>query len=178
MLRSAPVLLIGLLLALPAHGDEPPSDEPMHAPNAQTAPAAQPAPAAPAAQPAVAAQPAATAQPAAVGVSEEIIPNPPRVYGYGFGGAALGSLALGAILGGVALSKSNEQEGNPSSPTVYTRDLRDAGDQGRSLAVGSYVFLGVGIALAVTDVVLWYEIFRKPRVIRRNPDGSILSGAK
>jgi hypothetical protein len=173
------LITVGMLLALPAHADEPPGDEPMPgaaqpspAASAEPSAAAQPPPAAQAAPAAQSAPAAAVAAPSVA--SEEVIPNPPRVYGYAFGGAALGSLALSAILGGVALSKSSEQEGNPSNPPLYTRDLRDSADQGRALADTSYVFLGLGIALAVTDAVLWYEIFRKPRVIKRLSDGTVV----
>jgi len=182
MLRTAPILL-GLLLALPAHAEEPPSDE--HMPKAQPAKTAEPAAAAPA--PAVAAAPApAVAAPAAAAPSkvnadgsvEEIIPNPPKKYALAVGGAAVGSLALAAILGGVALGRSSDQNGNTAMPPVYTPDLRDAGSQGRALANTSYVFIGVGLALAVTDVALWYETLRKPRTIRRMPDGTVVSGGK
>jgi hypothetical protein len=180
MLRTAPILL-GLLLALPAHAEEPPSDEPM--PQAKSAPAAAaPAPAAVAAPAPAAAAPApVAAAPAKAntdGTVEEIIPNPPKKYALAVGGAAVGSLALAAILGGVALGKSSEQEGNTGMPPVYTPDLRDSGSQGRALANTSYVFIGVGLALAITDVALWYETLRKPRTIRRTPDGTIVSGGK
>jgi hypothetical protein len=191
MLRTAPILL-GLLLALPARAEEPPSDEPM--PQAQPAKSAQPAAAAPApaaaapapaaAAPAPAAAAPAASTPGAVtkvnadGSIDEVIPNPPKVYALAVGGAAVGSLALSAILGGVALSRSSEQEGNTSSPPLYTRDLRDSGDQGRAMATTSYVFLGVGVALAITDVVLWYETYRKPRVIRRTAEGNLAGGGK
>jgi hypothetical protein len=191
MLRS---LLLALLIATPLHaqegGDEPmPSQPPAkEAPAAATeAPAAAPAapataaPAAPATAAPMAAAPAtaapaatASAAPAEAAAVEEVIPNPPRVYGFAFGGAALGSLALSAILGGVALSRSGEQNGDVSNPPVYTQNLRDSGDQGRALANTSYVFLGLGIALAVTDVVMWYEIFRKPRVVKRTADGVVV----
>jgi hypothetical protein len=184
MLRTAPILL-GLLLALPAHAEEPPSDEPMpQAKSAAPAAAATPAPAPAAASaptPAVAAPAPVAAAPSRVnadGTVEEIIPNPPKKYALAVGGAAVGSLALAAILGGVALGKSSDQNGNTAMPPVYTPDLRDAGSQGRALANTSYVFIGIGLALAVTDVALWYETLRKPRTIRRTPDGTVVSGGK
>jgi len=112
-------------------------------------------------------------QPPTTGWSPKSSHNPPRVYGFAFGGAALGSLALGAILGVWLSARAGNQEGNASAPPLYTRDLRDEAGQGRALATSAYVFLGVGIALAVTDVVLWYEIYRKPRVIKRTPEGVV-----
>jgi hypothetical protein len=181
MLRSTPLLLLMFALVRPVHADET-QDEPMPKPStppaAVSAPAPTPAPvvvAAPAA-PIATAQPTSSPKVGADGLIEEVIPNPPRVYGYAFGGAALGTLAIGAIMGGVAWSKSNAQEGDASNPQLYTKDFQDDAATGKNLASASYAFLAVGAALAVTDIVLWFEIFRKPRVLRRTPEGIVVPG--
>jgi hypothetical protein len=182
MLRTVLASLLTLSLAMAqARADEPPGDEPMPKqpagePAPSTPPAAAPAPAAQEAPPAAAA-PAAPAAPAPAASSntlatdEEVIANPPKVYALGFGGAALGALAIGTILGGIALSRSHEQEGNTSMPPLYTHDLNNRASQGSSLATSSYVFFAAGAALAVTDIVLWYETYRKPRVMKRTSEG-------
>jgi hypothetical protein len=182
------LLVIGLAAALlaPAHADEPagqkqpvetdepPPAQPAPAPSAPTAPetaapapTTEPAPAAPA--------PAAPAPVAAPAAPDEMvtIPNPPKRYALAFAGAAAGCFVLGGILGGVALSREDEQNGNPANPPLYTRDLQDRGSAGKSMATSAYVFFGLGAALAVVDVVLWIETFRKPRSVKRSLAASL-----
>ncbi len=77
------------------------------------------------------------------------------------GGVAAGSLIAGGVLGGLSLGKSSDQEGNPNSPPLYTRSLKDDGDQGKAMAIGAYVTLGVGAALTLVEAVLLYERFHK-----------------
>jgi hypothetical protein len=105
---------------------------------------------------------------------EEVIPRPARKWGWAFGAAALGTLALGGVLGGVALARADEQGGNPSAPTYYTQALLDRGNQGKALADSAYAFFALGAALAVVDVVLWIEILRKPTVRRRDATSAAL----
>jgi hypothetical protein len=100
-------------------------------------------------------------------LGEEIIPNPPKKYAIAVGGAALGLWVVGGILGGIALGKSNAQEGNPADPPVYTSGLADEAKTGASLATASYVFFGLAAAATIVDAVLWYEALRKPRTIKK-----------
>jgi hypothetical protein len=182
-----------------ARADEPTGDEPMPKSPAGAPAATTPATTTPAASTPATTTPAATSTPAATtaapapaqtapasvpaaampkvgadGLVEEIIPNPPKVYGWAFGGAAVGALLIGSILGGVAHAYANEQEGSVSHPPLYTNNLRDRGKTGAATAATGYAFLAIGGALAVTDVVLWYEIFRKPRTVKRTPEGVVV----
>lgn len=94
-------------------------------------------------------------------------PDVPRVskkWGWAFGGAAVGCLVLGSVLGGIAYSRSGEQEGNPANPMLYTPGLQQRGTEGAAMAGAGYGFIGVGVALAIVDAVIWYEALRKPQV--------------
>ncbi len=189
MLRTLLAMLLAFALAVPARADEPSTDEPMPkqpaveqapATTATTAAPATPAPAEPAPAATAPATQVAAPKLAPDGTVDEIIPNPPKKYAFAFGGAALGCLLIGGILGGVALQRSNEQSGNVAMPPLYTHDLQQRGTLGTNLATSSYVFFAAGAALAVTDIVLWYETFRKPRVVKRTPEGVTMntSGGK
>jgi hypothetical protein len=98
---------------------------------------------------------------------QEILPNPPKRYPLAVLGVAAGCYLMAGILGGVALDRANEQEGNVKSPPVYTPTLRDHATEGKNLATAAYVFLGVGAAVTIADAVLWVEALRKPRTWRR-----------
>jgi hypothetical protein len=105
---------------------------------------------------------------------EEVIPNPSKKWGLAFAGATAGVLIIGAALGGVALSRQDEQNGNASSPPLYTKDLQDRGNQADAIAKSSYAFFTLGAILGVVDAVLWFEALRKPRTMKR-PAGSVAS---
>jgi hypothetical protein len=109
----------------------------------------------------------APAAPAAATESEEVeLPNPPKVWALSFGGAALGLWALAAATGGAALALSHAQEGDPTMPQPYTQDLADQASAGKSLAIASYVFIGLASVTTIVDAVLWYECLRKPRTMK------------
>jgi hypothetical protein len=95
---------------------------------------------------------------------EEVVPRPSKKWPIAFGGAAVGVLIIGGALGGAALARANEQNGDAKAPPLYTQDLHDRGEQGKTMAVASYAFLGIGAALALVDAVLWYEALRKPQL--------------
>jgi hypothetical protein len=109
----------------------------------------------------------ATAPAAAALHSEEVTPNPPKKWGWAFGGVAVGSFILGGALGGAALARSNEQAGNPMMPELYTDAVRKRGEQGSELAAAGYTFIGLGVVAAVVDAVIWFEVLRKPRRVQR-----------
>jgi hypothetical protein len=145
-MRTLTVLLLIGSLSSPALADGP--DEPKQ--TAQPAPAPAPAP-------------AVVAPASSSSSTTEVVKNPPKVWAWAFGGAAIGSIILGGALGGAALARSNEQEGNPANPPLYTKQLQKNANEGEALATAGYVFIGVGAALAVVDAVIWYECYRKPR---------------
>ena len=87
-------------------------------------------------------------------------PRPSYKLCIAMGGAAVGALIIGGVLGGVAKSREDEQNGSVASPTLYTAELQDRGKQGSTIAIAGYVFIGIGAALAVADVVLWIERLR------------------
>jgi hypothetical protein len=97
------------------------------------------------------------------GVQEETIPRPSRKWPLAFAGAAIGALIVGVALDGAALARANEQNGNAAAPPLYTQDLHDRGEQGKTMAAVGYAFLGIGAGLALVDAVLWYEALRKPQ---------------
>jgi hypothetical protein len=186
MLRAVLTLCLASALTSPVRADEPPAgppptfDEPTpkspETPPAQTQAPAPPAPPqvetpppAPPAPPPPAPPPAASNAPkvGSDGMIEEVIPNPSKKWGLAFAGAAAGAFVIGGILGGVALSRSDEQSGNPSNPPIYTKDLQDRGREGETLAKTSYAFFAIGGILAIVDAVMWYEALRAPRVVRR-----------
>ena len=149
----------------PRNADAPAAAAPATPAPAEAAPAPAPAQVvapAPAPAPVVAAPAAATA------TGGEILPNPPKIYGWAFGGAALGSWLIGGILTGVASARSSEQEGNVNNPPLYTKGLQDRAAEGKTLATTGYVFIGLGAALTVVDAVLWFEILRKPRTTQKS----------
>jgi hypothetical protein len=96
-------------------------------------------------------------------VTEEAGPPPPKKLIIGLGAGALAAFAAGGALGGVALSMSNEQEGSPGNPAVYTQALADRARLGNNLAIGAYACFGLGGALALVDVVMLIELARHPR---------------
>jgi hypothetical protein len=149
------LLILVVFHAVWARADEPAPAPPAPPPTAS--PAAQPAP--------IPAEPAPAAPPLPGAISqEETIPRPHKKWGFIFGGAAVGALVLGGALGGAALSRANEQSGNPANPPLYTRDLKQRAEEGKNLAASAYVFFGVGAALAIVDAVIWFEALRKPQV--------------
>jgi hypothetical protein len=76
-------------------------------------------------------------------------------------GVAAGALLLtGAVLGGVARARSNEQEGDPANPPLYDQQLQARGRDGESMATAAYVLLGLGGAAAIADLILWIERLR------------------
>jgi hypothetical protein len=168
------VLSAGLVGVARADGPEETKPAETQPAPAQPAPvAAQPAPVA--AQPApVAAEPAPAPQPVpaaalpATRSDEEVQPNPSKKYGFAFLGAAGGAFVLAIATGAAALAKSAEQEGNTGSPAIYTQDLKDSAAAGKSLADASYAFTIVGAVLAVVDGVIWFEVLRKPKVVKKS----------
>jgi hypothetical protein len=134
-------------------------------PRRDAPPAAAPTPAQPAAAQPAPAQPAPEAAVAPTAGDKDVtVTRPSKKWGWAFGGAAVGCLLVGSILGGVAYGRSGEQEGNPASPMPYTEGLQQRGSEGQAIAGAGYAFLGVGAALAIVDAVIWYEILRKPQV--------------
>jgi hypothetical protein len=106
----------------------------------------------------------ARAQNAPASTSEEAeIPNPPKVWAYAFGGAALGLWVVAAATGGAALGLASAQNGDPTNPMPYTQDLASQADTGKTLATTAYAFMGLAAAVTIVDAVLWYECFKKPR---------------
>jgi hypothetical protein len=103
---------------------------------------------------------AETPPPAVPAVTEEAGPPPSKKLVLGLGLGAVGVLAVGGALGGVALALASEQQGNPASPSVYTQDLSDRARVGNNLAIGAYTAFGVGAALAIVDVVVLIEMAR------------------
>ncbi len=105
--------------------------------------------------------PAAVAETTASSKSDDV-PRPSwkLCLGLGVGGAA--ALLAGAVLGGLAKARSNEQEGSVDSPPLYDEHLASRGRQGDRMATSAYVLLSIGGALAISDIVLWVERLRKP----------------
>lgn len=143
------------------------ADEPVPA----EAPAPQPAVAEPA--PAVVEPAPATLAPTAgvdlsakppgpVSERKDDVPRPSYKLCIGLGVGAVAALVTGGALGGVAKSREAEQNGDSSSPPLYTPELVDRGKQAETIAIVGYTFLGIGGALAIADVVLWVERLRKP----------------
>jgi hypothetical protein len=95
----------------------------------------------------------AEAQPAPQQPKQAPAPAPPKrnVLGITLVSAGGALAAAGGVLGGIALMKADELE---------TQDDPDA-DKAPSLAIGADVMLGVGIASAVTGVVLL--VLKRPR---------------
>jgi hypothetical protein len=98
---------------------------------------------------------------------EETVPRPAPKWGWAFAGATVGAFVIGAGLGGAALARASEQNGNPASPAYYTQDLANRANEGKTLANTAYAFFGIGAALAVVDAIIWFEVLRKPQVKRR-----------
>jgi hypothetical protein len=116
-----------------------------------------------------AAPPAATAPTpaAAAAQQEEVIPNPPKVWAYAFGGAAVGLWVIAAATGGAALGLASEQNGDPTNPMPYTQGLADNANAGKTLAATAYAFIGLAAVVSIVDAVLWYECFKKPRKLEK-----------
>jgi hypothetical protein len=93
----------------------------------------------------------------------DVLPNPPKKYAWALLGGAAGSLVIGISLGAVALGRSSEQNGDPSMPPIYTSDLHDRGREGQAMSIAAYAFITFGIVLGVLDVIMWFEVLRKPR---------------
>ena len=176
-MRSLVALSLVAALAAPAFADPPPADGPPPTFTDEPAQTDAPAKAAPAPVAAPAAAPAPAPSTPAMDPGDEVIPNPPKIWALSFGGAAVGCLLIGGILGGVALSRAGEQEGNVHSPSFYNQALKDNADQGGTLATTSYVVFALGAALAITDVVLWFETYRTPRRIHRSMAATTFSPA-
>jgi hypothetical protein len=112
--------------------------------------------------------PAATAPtPAPTAEPEETIPNPPKVWAYAFGGAALGLWVIAAATGGAALGLASAQNGDPTNPMPYTQSLANDADTGKTLAATAYAFIGLAAVATIVDAVLWYECFKKPRKLEK-----------
>ena len=114
----------------------------------------------------------------------EDVPRPSWKLCVGFGAAAVVGLLTGAVLGGVARSRENEQRGDAGSPVLYTEELESRGRAGDQMATAAYVFLALGAASAVVDIALWVERLRKvPRkkeashagLLRPTPSGVTVS---
>ena len=112
-------------------------------------------------EPAPVAQPAVVVQPAAPERKDDV-PRPSYKLCIGLGAGAIAALVTGGVLGGIAHSREADQNGNVNSPSLYSQALIDQGKQAESIAIAGYVFLGIGGALAIADVVLWVERLRKP----------------
>jgi uncharacterized membrane protein len=98
---------------------------------------------------------------------EEVVPNPPKSRAIIIGSVAGGCFLLGAVLGGVAFARAQEQSGDATNPQLYTAELAAKAGEGKALAISAYVFFAVGGALAIADAILWVETLRKPRTIKR-----------
>lgn len=74
-------------------------------------------------------------------------------------GAGAGLLAVGAVLGGVALSLERDVNGRIVDPSQnlddYARDLRDDGKRADSFALTADVLLGVGGAAVISAFLLY-----------------------
>ncbi|HZS35307.1 MAG TPA: hypothetical protein VFF06_00695 [Polyangia bacterium] len=176
-MRQVLALLLVTALARPlwaaAGPDDPrPSDDPGVTTPAPTNPAANPSAPPPAvvepAQPAPSMNaPVVVAPPSGKREVEEVEPNPPKKLAFIFLGATGGCFLLGAIMGGVATARASEQSGDPTNPPLYTSDLQAHAGEGKALAIAAYTFFALGGALAIVDAVLWFEVLRKPKVIKR-----------
>jgi hypothetical protein len=96
----------------------------------------------------------------ATAAEREDIPRPSFKLAVGLGAGAAAALVTGIILGAVAKTRSDEQNGDVGSPPLYTPDLQSRGNQGDRMATAAYVLFGVGGALAIADIVLWVERLR------------------
>ncbi len=90
------------------------------------------------------------------------VPRPSYKLCIGLGAGAIAALVTGGVLGGIAHSRESDQNGNVDSPSLYSQALINQGKQAESIAIAGYVFLGIGGAIAIADVVLWVERLRKP----------------
>jgi hypothetical protein len=109
------------------------------------------------------ATPTATATATATPTNDTEFPRPSKALTFGIGGGAIACLLTGIIVGAIAKSRSDEQEGDVGNPPLYTPELQGRGKTGESMATGAYVMFGIGGALAVADVVLLIERFRPHR---------------
>jgi hypothetical protein len=130
------------------------ADEAVPAPTTPTTATATPTPTA---------TPTAIATPTAAVETKDEFPRPGKALTFGLAGGAAACLLTGIIVGAIAKSRSNEQDGDPANPPLYTPALQDRGKTGESMATGAYVMLGIGGALAVADVVLFIERYRSHR---------------
>ena len=105
--------------------------------------------------------------------SEEVLANPSKKWGYGFLGAAVPLLVVGIGVGAAATARAGEQTGSVTNPPLYTKDLADRGREGQTLALTAYCFLGIGAALALVDAIIWFEVLRKPRKVKKSASLSI-----
>src|SRR5688572_26035336 len=117
---------------------------------AQEAPVAPAPPSSPASP-----SPSPPASPSPSPIEAEAVPRPSRALCIGLGVAAGALLVTGAVLGGLARSRSNEQEGDPANPPVYDAQLQSRGRDGESMGTAAYVLFGLGGAAAVADLILW-----------------------
>ncbi len=105
--------------------------------------------------------------------TEEVLPNPSKKWGWGFLGAAVPLLVVGIGVGAAATARAGEQNGSAANPPLYTKDLAAHGREGETLAITAYCFLGLGAALAIVDAIIWYEVLRKPRKVKKSASMSV-----
>jgi hypothetical protein len=146
--RPIALLVAGLLAGGVTHAraEEPPPNTTTEGTPAPT-PTPTPAPASTSD-----AAPTRVAQPAG-----DDLPRPSRKLAIGLAGGAAAAFVTGIVLCAVAKSRSDEQNGSTSAPPLYTPSLRDRGKQGEAMADSGYLFLALGSALAIADIVLWVE---------------------
>jgi hypothetical protein len=129
---------------------------------------------APAPAPAVVSAPAGTTAKAS-----DDDPRPSFAVGVGVGAGGAVFLVAGIVLGALAKSRSNQQEGNVGNPPLYTPSLTSRAAQGQTMADVGYGFIAVGSAALIADVVLWAEKYRpakKKKVDQAAIDGTRLVG--
>jgi len=80
-----------------------------------------------------------------------------RTIGLVLGGLGVAGLAVGAVTGLMAMSKSNDAKATcPNDGGCASRDAVDASDEAKSLGLVSTIGFGAGAALAVGGAVLFF----------------------
>ncbi len=149
-------ILLAATVASGARADEPVTEAPTPTPTPSPTPSPSPSPS-PSPTPSPTPSPSPSPSPSE---KKDDVPRPSYKLCIAFGGLAVAALVTGAVLGGLAKARSDEQSGDASSPPLYTDDLASRGNAGNRFANAAYVLLAIGGAAAVADIVLWVERLR------------------
>lgn len=89
------------------------------------------------------------------GAARAARPSPHRIAAYATGGAGLAALAVGGILGGLTLAKSSVVHARCDASGACDHEGKLAADSAKTLALGSSIGVGAGLAAIGAATVLW-----------------------